>query len=417
MPIGIHDLVGGCGPDGDLAGQQQVVARGDVQHRGDEVARLPVGIVARGAQLDVARTHVVQVACPPLHADGAVERRVAVAYGRGDAADAGVGARRNAHRLVVEAQVGHGLVGRRDTRLLADAVAAPGEFAEVLRQQGKLLALGVEPGADDGRNGAEVLFRAGLVHSLHGEGHDALAGGGARQGYFDVTVAGRRDRIAAAGGRDPLAAGLRHRDGVFFRAERLDVGDAELGPGFRVEFEHTRDVELLSVVEGFPLEDTVVLPDGDGDVLFAAAVQVDGGVTLLGGVLVAGDRHLLVGAGVSLARELVDMHPAVGVRPLAAVGGVADLPVPRGADRERIARFDVRETHLAQVAFEEPLVVVAARGKTADPAQRENYRQFMNKFHHDWIVSLFVKPIKKIRNRLRIHCRMSISYTVSNDIE
>jgi len=221
----------------------------------------------------------------------------------------------------------------------------------------------------------------------------------------------------AAGGRDPLAAGLRHRDGVFFRAERLDVGDAELGPGFRVEFEHTRDVELLSVVEGFPLEDTVVLPDGDGDVLFAAAVQVDGGITLLGGVLVAGDRHLLVGAGVSLARELVDMHPAVGVRPLAAVGSVADLPVPRGADRKRIARFDVRETHLAQVAFEEPLVVVAARGKTADPAQRENYRQFMNKFHHDWIVSLFVKPIKKIRNRLRIHCRMSISYTVSNDIE
>ena len=146
-------------------------------------------------------------------------------------------------------------------------------------------------------------------------------------------------------------------------------------------------------------------------------MQVDGGVTLLGGVLVAGDRHLPVGAGVSLARELVDMHPAVGVRPLAAVGGVADLPVPRGADRERIARFDVRETHLAQVAFEEPLVVVAARGKTADPAQRENYRQFMNKFHHDWIVSLFVKPIKKIRNRLRIHCRMSISYTVSNDIE
>ena len=266
---------------------------------------------------------------------------------------------------------------------------------------------------------AEILLRASLVRSFHGEGHDALLGGGARQGHFDVAVAGRRERIAAAGGRDPVAAGLRHRDGVFFRAERLDVGDAELGPGFRVEFEHTRDVELLSVVEGVPLEDTVVLPDGDGDVLFAAAVQVDGGITLLGGVLVAGDRHLLVGAGVSLARELVDMHPAVGVRPLAAVGGVADLPVPRSADRKRIARLDVRETHLAQVAFEEPLVVVAARGKATDPAQRENYRQFMNKFHHDWIVSLFVKPIKKTEtdSGYTAGCQFPTRFlTISNDL-
>lgn len=113
------------------------------------------------------------------------------------------------------------------------------------------------------------------------------------------------------------------------------------------------------------------------------------------------------------------MHPAVGVRPLAAVGSVADLPVPRGADRKRIARFDVRETHLAQVAFEEPLVVVAARGKTADPAQRENYRQFMNKFHHDWIVSLFVKPIKKTEtdSGYTAGCQFPTRFlTISNDL-
>ena len=112
-------------------------------------------------------------------------------------------------------------------------------------------------------------------------------------------------------------------------------------------------------------------------------MQADGRRAFVRDVLVAGDRDFLIGVGTPFSRQLVHVHPAVGAGPLPAVGHIADIPVARGANRKRIARFDVRETHLAQVAFEEPAVVVAACSQTADPRQRENYRQFVKKFHND----------------------------------
>ncbi len=127
--------VGGCGPDGDLAGQQQVVARGDVQH-GE--MRLPAAVrhcrSLRSSCCNPGTYSSGSPSIPPCRWRGRTS--VAVAYGRGDAADAGVGARVTLTVSLSRLRLATVLSAVVTPAFLADAVAAPGEFAEVLRQQG-----------------------------------------------------------------------------------------------------------------------------------------------------------------------------------------------------------------------------------------------------------------------------------------